>query len=346
MDIGAYARRARELAAPLLSKLDEEAPHLREIASSQESLAPALIELGITVTVAAQAAEGCSVAGSCDRTARLITVVQAAMPRMRFTALHELAHLLGDDHDEFQTRLLELGGITRRAVEEDVCEAFAAALLLPDEIVDDVLDGIGVTARGVVELVESLSAASREACAVAAAQRLRAPGYVMLVNSDGEAVFTARSGDVMPIARGTSQVGSVLGPMPGTRRSLRERGDLRYRSGTRTDQLYIDAVAGPGGLLYVVAVTDQPDWDVLHTPDRTRVLDRGIDGHCEQCSTDFTGWQQCAQCGEPRHDECGACGCPPVVARGARYCTGCSLVLPASCFPDDSSVCEEHPRPR
>jgi hypothetical protein len=345
MDIGAYARRARELAALLLDTLDAQAPHLREIAAGNTPLAPALIALGITVTVAPQSEGGCSVAGSCDRTARSITVVQAAKPRMRFTELHELAHLLGDDHDVFQTRLLELGGTTRRAVEEDACEAFAAALLLPDEVVDAVLDETGVTARGVVELVES-SAASREACAVAAAQRLRAPGYVMLVDRDGKAVFTARSGDALPIARSASQAGSVLGPVPLTRTALRERGELLYRGGTRTDLLYVDAVAGPDALLYIVAVTDQPDWDVLHTPDRTRILDRGVDGYCDQCATEFTAWQRCAECGEPRHDVCGTCGCQPAVARGTRTCTECFTQLPARCFPDESSVCEEHPRPR
>lgn len=344
MDIGAYARRARELAALLLDTLDADAPHLRQIAPSDQSLEPELRELGVTVTLAPQVESDCSVAGSCDRKTHSITVVRAARPRMRFTALHEFAHLLGDDHDPFQTRLYELGGTTRRAVEEDACEAFAAALLLPDELVNSVLDTTGVTARGVVKLVQA-SAASREACAVGAAQRLRAPGYVMLVDRSGHAVFTARSGDAMPIARGTSQAESVLSQVVRTRTALRDRGELLYRSGTSSEPLYVDAVAGPDGLMYAVAVTDQPDWEVLHTPDHSQVVDRGVEGYCEQCGTEFIGWSRCGECGEPRHEACGACGCLTATARGIRRCTECFLVLPVSCFPDNSSVCEDHPRP-
>lgn len=74
--------------------------------------------LGINVLTAEAAPDGCSVAGSCDRATRTITVVTAAVARMRFTVLHELAHLLGDDHGEFQDALYAVGP-TKRAVEED-----------------------------------------------------------------------------------------------------------------------------------------------------------------------------------------------------------------------------------
>jgi hypothetical protein len=269
VDIGAHARRARNLARLLLEDLDVRAPQLREVAASTDPLAPVLQELGITVSVATRVDAACSVAGSCDRAARSITVVQAVRPRMRFTALHELGHLLGDDHNQFQTQLYKVSGTTRREVEEDACEAFAAALLLPNAVVDDILSGTGVTARGVINLVAAVPSASREACAVAAAQRLRAPGYVMLVDDAGAAVFAARSGDALPVARGTSQVGSVLDPVLRTSLAVRDRGELLYRSGTRTPALHVDAAVDADGMRYVVGVTDQPDWPVLHTPDRT-----------------------------------------------------------------------------
>lgn len=344
MDIGAYAARARALAQLLLVELDAHAPGLREVAAGTGPLAPALQDLGVAVTVADSVGPGCSVAGSCDRPTRTITVVRAAPARMKFTALHELAHLLGDDHDQFQNQLDRLDGLTRRPVEEDACEAFAAALLLPDPVVDDLLSA--VTASAVAHLVAAVPSASREACAVAAAQRLRAPGYVMLLDSTGTAVFTARSGDALPIARSTTQAGSVLDPLLQSRRPVRDRGELVFASGSRTQPLYVDA-AEVDGVSYVVAVTDQPDWPVLHVPDRSTVADSGIAGHCEQCATDFTSWRRCHDCGEPRHADCGTCGCStPPPARGARMCSACRVELPARCFPDASDVCEEHPSPR
>lgn len=344
MDIGAYAARARALAQLLLADLDAHAPGLREVAAGTGHLAPALKDLGVTVTVTDSVPDGCSVAGSCHRPSRTITVVKAAVPRMKFTALHELGHLLGDDHVEFQTELHRLAQVTRRPVEEDACEAFAAALLLPEPVVDAVLTA--VTARSVAELIAAAPSASREACAVAAAQRLRAPGYVMLLNSAGRAVFTARSGDAFPIARGTSQADSVLDPLLRTGLPVRDRGGLVFARGSRTQALYVDA-AEADEVRYVVAVTDDPDWEVLHVPDRSSATDRGIEGHCEQCSTDFTSWQRCDDCGEPRHAECGSCGCSvPPAARGARMCSLCRTELPSLCFPDASDVCEEHPRPR
>jgi hypothetical protein len=344
MDIGAHAVRARALAQLLLTDLDAHAPGLREVAAGAEPLAPALEDLGVTVTVTDSVPDGCSVAGSCDRLSKTITVVQAGVARMRFTALHELAHLLGDDHDDFQTELHRLADATRRPVEEDACEAFAAALLLPDAVVDKVLSV--VTARAVAELVATAPSASREACAVAAAQRLRAPGYVMLLNPTGAVVFAARSGDAFPIARGTPQNGSVLDPLVRSGQPVRDRGELVYASGSRTQALYADA-AEVDGVRYVVAVTDHPDWEVLHVPDRSSAADRGIEGYCEQCSTDFTSWRRCDDCGEPRHAECNTCGCSaPTAARGARTCRECFEHLPAGCFPDASDVCERHPRPR
>lgn len=343
MDIGAYAARARDLAELLLADLDRRAPGLRDVAVGTGHLAPALEDLGVTVTVTDSVPAGCSVAGSCDRRTKTITVVQAALPRMKFTALHELGHLLGDDHDEFQTELYRLDQVTRRSVEEDTCEAFAAALLLPAAVVDDVLTT--VTARSVAELVGTVPTASREACAVAAAQRLRAPGYVMLLDSAGRAQFTARSGDALPIARGTEQSGGALDPLIGSGRAVRDRGELLYASGSRTPTLYVDA-AEVGSKRYVVAVTDRPDWEVLHVPDRARATDRGVDGYCEQCATEFTSWRRCEHCGEPRHT-CGSCGCEaPPPPRGARTCQECFTHLPAACFPDATNVCDQHPRPR
>jgi len=339
VDVSAWGRRAREHARLLTTTLDASSPHFRE-ALAHDGARQAIGDiLNINVLTAEAAPEGCSVAGSCDRATRTITVVTAAVARMRFTVLHELAHLLGDDHGEFQDALYAVGP-TKRAVEEDACEAFAASMLLSDGVVDPALEDHGRTARGLMQL-ESVTDASREACAVAVAQRLTAPGYVALVKDDGTLSFAARSGDVLPIARGSDQRGSVVDAVLKGQPSLRDRGSLRFRGGTLADEMYVDVVRD-GALVYIVATVDSPDWDVLHQLDTSDLSARLIDCWCEECGTEFKSPSRCEVCGEPLHDVCGRCSCEVRPLRGERTCSECFQRKPGRCFPTDKPICEDH----
>jgi hypothetical protein len=62
-------------------------------------------------------------------------------------------------------------------------------VLLPDTLLELTL-GPAATARAILSLIAA-APASAEACAVAAARRPPAPGYVMLLSPDGTATFTA-----------------------------------------------------------------------------------------------------------------------------------------------------------
>src|SRR5439155_17951842 len=83
-------------------------------------------------------------------------------------------------------------------LEEDLVDAFAAAILLPADTVRATFAD-GVDATSVVGLWHATSA-SREACCVAAAQQLPAPGYVMLLRPDGRCQSTARHCDAVTVS--------------------------------------------------------------------------------------------------------------------------------------------------
>lgn len=335
MDISGYSRKTRQHAQLLRDELLSRHPSaLQHLVGS---VAPVLEALGITLRVVEKPTAGCSVAGSSDHRTQTVSVAQATKGRMRFTALHELGHLLGHDADPFQDAIYAHAKQSRRAIEEDACDAFAALLLLPDERVDALLGDHGLSARGLRALIAG-DVASREACAVAVAQRLRSPGYALVIAADGTTQFAARSGDVLPIARGADQTPSELSALLRGGPSLRGRGALSYRGGSSTHPLYIDAISYDR-LVLAVACESDPDWYELQTPVSSSINESALLGHCDHCGTDFQDWQCCRECGEPQHATCGRCGCDTAGAKGERPCTSCFMMLPPAAFAASSTIC-------
>lgn len=341
MDISGHSRRAREHAELLLAHVDEQHPELRSKLADGRTLQVVEDVLSITVHIVDSVGEGCSVAGSSNAQTRTISVVRASTSRMAFTALHEVAHVEGENAGEYQQALFD-DSSHDRDVEEDACEAFAAALLLPDDRVDFVLGVHGLTAAGVRAVWRSAPEASLEASAVAAAQRLPAPGHVLITDGAGKLLFAARSGDEFPLRRNIDQSESDLRPLYGSVTTWRGRGTLSYAGGSRTPMYYLDAVRD-GDLVIAVAVTDQPDWDVLHVPVPERYEDKMLEGYCSDCGTSFLSSVRCAGCGAPRHADCGSCECDTRPVRGAQTCAECRIEQPAHLFSRDPQhrVCND-----
>jgi hypothetical protein len=334
VEISGYHRKVRRHAQLLLAELDRRLPGGFD---ARGNVAPMLETLGIRLHVVDQPSSGCTVAGSCNHQTHTITVVRAAKGRMRFTALHEVGHLLGEDLDAFQDAVFEHVKVADGHVEEDACDAFASMLLLPDDHLDTVLDERGLSARGLRELITS-SQGSMEACAVAVAQRLASPGYVLLVEKDGTTRFAARSGDALPIRRGTDQSGSDLRPLLNGSPTLRGRGRISFAAGSGTHELYLDGVEHDG-LVLAVACESDPDWKQLQTPVAGSNSGRGVEAYCLECSIDFTSWRVCSVCSEPRHETCGRCGCETVGVRGERMCATCFQTLPPRAFAGSATSC-------
>lgn len=92
--------------------------------------------------------------GAYDPEHHVILINSQVRPeRQRFTLAHEISHalLLGDDdllsdlHDEYEGDRLE-------QVIETLCNVGAAALLMPAELIDDLLTRFGPTGRALAEL--------------------------------------------------------------------------------------------------------------------------------------------------------------------------------------------------
>lgn len=336
METSNHSRRARQYASDLAAELDRDHTNFRDALAEYGARHAIEVVLGLSVTLAEETAGDCSVAGSSIPSTGEITVVRTSRGRMQFTALHELGHVRGYASLPFQIAMGEAQHLSRRDVEEDVCEAFAASLLLPEGTVDDVLADSGVTARGLLNLIER-SAASQEACAVAVAHRMVAPGYVAIIDSDGDLRFAARSGDVLPLARSSHQQRGVYREISAGRQRFTGRGSLVYGSGTLAPEMFVD-VRTRGDLAYVIATQDSPGWGVISTG---TAVARATKAWCEPCGENFYGGRRCPTCDELVHAECGGCACGVSVRTPDRDCDRCFQRLPITLFEQGSNTCSE-----
>jgi hypothetical protein len=330
-----------QLVPAMLAYLDAIGVDTRELAADPASVVVTVDDIVLTWIDSTPAGSDCSVAALYSGTQvppRISVTWDASPGRRAFSTLHEFGHHLCTQVDAVQEAYWDLpdGG---SAIEEDLVDAFAAAVLLPADMVAAIFVN-GVDAGAVVRLRHATSA-SREACCVVAAQQLSAPGYVMLLKPDGRCQFAARNGDVFPIARESAQHAVKLRPAlrGGTARGI-DRPTLA--SGVSTAEMHFDAVA-VDGYTFAVWVTDSPDWDALPVPlDSTPV---GNTGYCGACDREFTTWKPaCQRCGEPQCTACGSCDCEPGTARQVRTrrCDRCFQHLPLPAFDSDSTTCNQH----
>ncbi|MBB4934372.1 hypothetical protein F4561_005192 [Lipingzhangella halophila] len=285
-------------------------------------------------------AADCSVAGSyrgdLDPPA-LVVSASASTRRRYFTALHELGHHLQQTDEELGEAVLAVEA--SQEFEDAACDAFAGRILLPDDLVNTHIGPRGPTATEVAELYRR-SQASRAACCVRAAQRLRAPGVIVVYNSTGIVSFAAGRGDIYPPARSTDQSTTPL-----LQRALhmqdreaavtKQNTTILYRDGSRYDSLYGQATWCDG---YVVAVltTDTVPWQTFAPPSPQGRSSTEKYWECETCQDTFTPQSTCATCGQPQCPA-GHCGC---TLQGERVCTQCWMSRHRQQFPDgNSAVC-------
>jgi len=275
-----------------------------------------------------------TVAGHYFPDQRRIVVARAlSRARTRFTALHELGHHLIKLHEALA---LELRGPPRQqALEEAVCDSFAGRILIPDELVEKVIPGTGPTASDVVELWRAAGTASRAASAVRAAEKLGAPGHVMVATRDSVVQFTATRGIDYVVAPGSLQHDGVV------RRAGRighAQGDdhVTYRSGTASEEFHVDAVLSDD---YVFAVfTKGPaSWVRLHVLEEDRSGPE--EAVCPDCDHAFEFWSKHVACKEPVCPACGRCGCHRRRIAQDNVCSKCFKIVAVHLLV--SGVCDE-----
>lgn len=322
----------RRQALHLVSLIAEDV--LERLARTPESVIS--VHYGIAVEYVAASTSGrCSIDGTYIAQPPTITVASAGSGgRERFSLLHELGHhLQRNDFDSID--VLNRAGKNRRTLEEDVSDAFAAEILLPESEVEDALGGQLPSVRALIELFERHSA-SRAACCVRVAQKMRSSGYVMLTDLDGRLAFAATAGDALPLARGVGQdFGDLLDKAV---RGLPARGKARatYRSQWRSP-VFFGEFRCLGDWVFAVLQDQPPAWQVVPLLDHER-KPSPPEVDCPHCGETFLGWNApCERCGARSCTQCGKCDCSrsPV----PRVCQGCWLLLAPSQFPGDGDFC-------
>jgi hypothetical protein len=290
-------------------------------------------------TGSAAATPACSVAGVYvdDQVPPVLAVAEAASAgRRAFTVLHELGHHLQRTETALMGLLLEQPDDGLR-LEDAACDAFAADVLLPADLVDRFIDRRGPTGQQIVDLWHA-SAASRAAVCVRAAQRLPSPGHVVLLDAGGAVSFAASLG-LPPLIRGSRQETAATVREAYSRAGRATgRTRLRYRDGILGDELHAQVVP-MGGYLLLVAVTDAAPWETfsLPSPRPGPVAAARICEHPD-CGHEFRSFDApCSRCARPACPECGRCSCEPRVRE--RTCAGCFQRLPASLFTGSSARC-------
>ena len=320
----------REWADQLIVTIDQDRlPHLAE---DPLSVIPELYGLKLKLV---PETDDCPLHGTYFAGTRSMTVAKtASRGRVRFSALHELGHHLIDvagmrlDLEDFE----EPG-----QVEEAVCDEFAAAILLPDEMVDEHIPETGPTAADVIALWEA-SHASRAAACVAASRRLLSPGYVMLCNLGATALFTAAHRTRFGVRADTPQGPDSI-PAKAARNGSTYRGEgvLTFPSGSQSPTVQGDAAVS-GDYVFCVFITTKAPWKKLNLIAEKKA--KRAPKPCPRCEEPFVHWDNmiCKRCGEHRCPHCGDCGCPNVAPEEAT-CQNCFLTKSARLIVD--GVCTD-----
>ncbi|MEU8926206.1 ImmA/IrrE family metallo-endopeptidase [Kitasatospora sp. NPDC048545] len=331
------AAAARAQAAAMVRELEAVRPGAVELLT-QGALAELRTwdELTVVDVEENRAEQGCSVAGAYDPgpPPRLSVAATASLARREFTALHELGHHLQTN----SFALMEAfsgepdGGVL---LEDAACDAFAAEILLPASHVDRHLDATGPDASAITHLWQA-SNASRMAVCVRAAQRLPAPGHILLLDHAGRLVFGASHG-LPPLPRGSRQ-NDIPVVDRAMARSGRARGRtrVRYRDGILGRELHTD-IAPMDGYLVAVLVADSAPWRPF-TPPTPDTGPQSREYICSNCDEEYHSFvPSCPRCRVPSCPECGRCACPPRVAE--RQCPGCFTLHPPRMFSPGSDHC-------
>ncbi|WP_033106758.1 ImmA/IrrE family metallo-endopeptidase [Microbacterium profundi] len=283
----------------------------------------------------------CSVAGGYRDTPPTLVVTESmSRRRQQFTLLHELGHHVQQTNLELGRRVV--GHTDPTGFEDACCDAFAASILLPDDMVDDASRPFGgPTAQTAVELFE-LSNASRAAISVRLTERLKGSGVVTVVSEAGVVTFAAARGSMYPPARGSNQsenplIRAALDDTDSTRVWSRDDARIWYLTGHSSNQLYGQA-AWAGDRLFVVMVEESAPWRSFSPPrDFTATRTRSKCADCDTCGTNFEVRIYCFTCSRPK---CPASHCA-CTKPAEMTCDTCYLVKHVSQFFGDSTTCVE-----
>lgn len=316
-----------ECAAAALSSLD---PETRGLLATDPI--EGLRALGLSVQAMDRLNDTRHDGGACDGVSFLREglILYASSPNSRrenFTLGHELGHYLVDQN---ATIMNWLGDQPEAMAQlETICDRIASGLLLSQDDVDLVIQGRPITAAYVLDLYAN-SKASRPACAIAVADRMRGLGAVAIINADTRVVG---SSSVHPDPDlGWPEVFPWRGqPVPSGHPllALKAGGSMRRRSywanawGAQ-QRYYIDAHHDGRRLVAVFADTDIWGCETLHLDPEREYLNTPAGQVCCCGATHHVRGYPCPTCRKHYCPSCKQCPCEKSAAREST-CSRCFL---------------------
>ena len=288
--------------------------------------------LGYTVVAEPALTSQRGAGGLCDGLsfAEHDTIMYSPTPgskKENFTLLHEVGHILVERDEDTINWLADRD--KPDAEIERLCEEIAAALVVPDDMLDNIVGTGPITGDDLKRLVAT-AAASGPACAIALSSRLSSGAVVIIDRATARVVHSALRGEDLTVYPWKHRDVPLDHPL-----LTLEPGDTTTRKTQWTDEwerrqdYYVSAVATEKRIYAVFSTSDLWGVDVFHggqtTPAKSAAPRLGIRCHCGYIGKAL-GWP-CDRCKRQFCPQCGECDCQRR-DRAQGTCTSCFCKAP------------------
>jgi len=262
--------------------------------------------------------------------------------RMNFTALHELGHHLQMTDEDLVNSLLDRsdGGIT---LEEEACDTFAAAILIPESTASSLLGAGTPSAESVVQLWRTLGTVSRSAVAMRARRQIDGDGHVVILNADGAVTFATSTTAIRPGSRSDQTATPIWSEIQRAtaNTTVTARGQFAYGTELAGDTYFMQATPAGAGFVIVAAIERVP-WTLSIARRESVPYGRWYVCLHLACAAEFLAGPQdlCSACDQPTCTECGRCACS-IAAPSEFLCTGCFLLKGSAEASSTAGICSD-----
>lgn len=288
--------------------------------------------LGYTVVAEPALTSQRGAGGLCDGLsfAEHNTVMYSPTPgskKENFTLLHEVGHILVQRDDDALNWLADRDDPD--AEMERLCEQIAADLVVPKDMLDNLVGTGPITGDDLKTLVAK-SAASGPACAIALSNRLSSGAVVIIDRAHARVIHSALRGDSLKVYPWKHRAVPLDHPL-----LTLKPGDTMTRKAHWTDEwerrqdYYVSAVATEKRVYAVFSTSDLWDVDKFHggqaPPQKSAAPRLGKLCRCGFAGT-ATGWP-CPTCGHQYCPRCGDCDCQRR-DNAQETCSSCFCIAP------------------
>lgn len=258
--------------------------------------------------------------------------------RVRFTLMHELGHhLIGTVAAHLVDDLDQLGSSSDEAIqlEEAVCHRFAGHLLVPEDLLQEVL-GNGPVVPSMVQELHERCEASWEAIAVRVTESMTGFGAVVILRESDRVSFCAASSRFGYSWWPRNSLVNPNGPLFRGLRLQQTALPDTYRFGMAyAKAMFCDTLPIHGGLTIAV-LSEKPSDGSLSIIEEAEPSWKEKTEFCEWHPgiEREVGW--CFKCKGKRCPECFRCGCKHPVNNP--LCPGCGLINP---FRSGATICRD-----